>query len=112
MTEAPKTLSDPAPLGEVLPFVAWLPEGEGRDWWAVPPSPTYEEGAVVGAKMATAFLRLRAVEDADGGILQLIAIRMAELDMTELGLRGQVVGFWSAIDAAIPARAAPAFEHA
>lgn len=110
MIEAPEILSDRAPLGEVLPFVAPLPDG--RDWWAVPPSPTYEEGAELGAEMATAFLRLRTVEDTGGGILQLIVLRMAELDLAKAGPRGQAVGFWSTIDAAIPARIARSLDQA
>ncbi len=98
-----------------LPFVGLYKSGVC--WWSVPATGGYGGGCETGAAMATAYLRdLKMNPEFHGGLLQHIVLDMCEAykhgltAAEEESLRGQIVGFFSAICARLQ-NMAPLFRY-
>ena len=81
-----------------LPFI----DRKSQNCWNFPPSDGYGAGCEMGDAAADAFMKaLRESQIDTGGQLQQIVLSLAAsgLDLNDEGRKGQVVGFFSSLDA-------------
>ena len=81
-----------------LPFVGKVPGRDSLSYWAVPARGDYGEGAKVGKAMAVAYINYLRGASSMPPVLPQIVIDMFEGAELPDAVRGQLVGFLSALE--------------
>ena len=80
-----------------LPFVGRTKNKKSLSYWAVPPAKDYSDGAVIGAKMASAYLTYLQGAGGFPPVLAQMVFDMFGVTLPD-GVHGQLVGLLSAIE--------------